>query len=527
MKSGHKFIPKKPFLSSVLLAAISFSFPQGFIRNAPPVTVVKDVRVFDGEHVIPRCYVIFEGSRVKEVGTNIAVPKDSEMINGEGQTLLSGPIDAHVHVLYPQSLKQMPVFGVTSIVDMNMMVKTMKDVKKIQASEEVNAMASLISAGAAATIPGGHGTQFGFSVPTLKNQGEARAFVDARLEEGSDFIKIMYDDGSALSNPIPALDKTALSVVIEAAHRKSKRAVVHVLTHREAKEALEAGADGLAHLYCDGVRDEGFGRFVAQHHAFVIPTLTVLKSICGILDTSELLEDERLFPFLMPKDIAGLKRPFFKSVGRAGYETAVKAVQQLKKAKVPILAGTDSPGEGTSYGVSLHHELELLVQAGLDPDEALKATTSAPAEIFNLKNRGLFQAGYFADLLLVMGDPKKNITATRDITAVWKNGIKVDRQQYLASVEKEKIKEERQKNSPPPSGSASGLISDFEEGTTTRFGSGWSLSTDALRGGKSKAEFHRAEEGAQGSKGSILLTGTIAEEAGPGPESYFLRAKHL
>ncbi len=75
--------------------------------------------------------MLFEGSRIIEVGTNIAVPKDSEVINAEGQTLLPGLIDAHVHVLYPQSLKQMLVFGVTSVVDMNMMVKTMKDVKKI------------------------------------------------------------------------------------------------------------------------------------------------------------------------------------------------------------------------------------------------------------------------------------------------------------------------------------------------------------------------------------------------------------
>lgn len=59
LKYRCKFIQNKPFFPIILLTATTFSFPQGFIRDAPPVTVVKDIRVFDGEHLIPRCHVIF------------------------------------------------------------------------------------------------------------------------------------------------------------------------------------------------------------------------------------------------------------------------------------------------------------------------------------------------------------------------------------------------------------------------------------------------------------------------------------
>jgi imidazolonepropionase-like amidohydrolase len=485
-------------------------------QNDEKVTAIRNVRVFDGVKVLSGMTVLFSQGIIRAVEPEIELPSKAEIISGEGWTLLPGLIDAHLHILYPQALKQMLVFGVTSAVDMNMMVNVMRDIKMLQASGKADDRASLISAGAAATVPGGHGTQFGLSVPTIKSPEEAQAFVDARLEEGSDFIKIMYDDGTALSNPIPAFDKATLAAVIEAAHKRGKLAVVHILTLREAREAIEAGADGLAHLFCDEAEDEGFGRFVSEHHVFVIPTLTVLKSICGISDASMLLKDNRLSPYLRPADIAGLKRPFFKSVGRAGYEAAEKAVQQLKVAGVPILAGTDSPNEGTAYGVSLHHELELLVRAGLSPVEALVAATSSPARIFNLKGRGSIQVGYVADLLLVNGDPTKDITTTRDIVAIWKNGVKVDRDKYLVSVEKEKEAEAQQRNTPPPPGSESGLIGDFEaEKITTCFGSEWMISTDTIRGGKSTAEFRRVEGGAQGSKGSMLITGTMAEAIAP------------
>ena len=70
----------------------------------------------------------------------------------------------------------------------------------------------------------------------------------------------------------------------------------------------------------------------------------------------------------------------------------------------------------------------------------------------------------------------------------------------------------QQKMAPPPPGSESGLISDFEdEEITVKFGCGWSVSTDVMMGGKSIAEFQRSEGGAQGSKGSMLITGNISE----------------
>ena len=87
-------------------------------------------------------------------------------------------------------------------------------------------------------------------------------------------------------------------------------------------------------------------------------------------------------------------------------------MRQLKAANVLILAVTDAPNPGTMHGASIHRELELLVQAGLTPLEALASATSVPAAIFGLADRGRIAPALRADLLLVQGDPTADIQAT-------------------------------------------------------------------------------------------------------------------
>lgn len=494
------------WITAGLLALLVLA-PSEAIQQHSQLTAIKDVRIFDGENVIPRGTVVFGRGRILDVGRDVVIPSGAEVIDGADQTVLPGLIDAHVHVLYAQVLRQFAVFGITSVVDMHMDVAVMQEIKSRQVEADPTNMASLVSAGTLVTVPGGHGTEYGLSIPTITSPEEAQSFVDARIAEGSDFIKIIYDDGRALSNELPTLDQATLRAVIEAAHRRGKLAVVHIMSLREAGEAIEAGADGLAHLFCEDAYDEEFGRLAARHDVFVIPTLTVLQIISGTFDPEAIVDDSLLSPYLRPSDVDQLRVPFPKTTGRAGYEAAVRAVRQLKAAGVLLLAGTDAV-----IGVSLHHELGSLVEAGLSPVEALIAATSAPATAFDLADRGGLRPGLRADLVLVRGDPTEDIRATRDIVGVWKHGVRVEREAYRRSVEEHVAAVERQRHAPPPEGSESGLISDFEGGEiSASFGFGWSISTDALISGKSTAEFEWTEGGARGSTGSMLISGTVPE----------------
>jgi imidazolonepropionase-like amidohydrolase len=233
------------------------------------------------------------------------------------------------------------------------------------------------------------------------------------------------------------ISKDTLGALIAAAHRRGKLAVVHVLTLDFAIDAIDAGADGLEHIFADQKPPTGFAALAKSHGIFDTPTLTAVQSLSNILTGQELARDEHLRPYLSQQDIGQLQStlpnvPLLRD-NRMNYQFAETAVRKLQ-AGVPLLAGTDAPLEGTVWGASIHRELQLLVQAGLTPSDALASATSVPARIFGLccglGDRGRIAAGMRADLLLVHGDPTQDITATRYIVAVWKAGVRCDREAY-------------------------------------------------------------------------------------------------
>src|SRR5262245_13872566 len=495
----------------VAIPLLSLSSIQA--RQSGRAIVIKNVRIFDGSAVTPTGAVILEGGKIKSVGKTVAPPDGAEVIDGTGHTLLPGLIDSHTHA-YGAALKQAVMFGVTTELDMFTDHQMAAQMRKEQAEGKATDRADLFSAGTLVTAPGGHGTEYGMKIPTITAPGEAQAFVDARIAEGSDYIKIVYDDGKVFGLNLPTVSKETMAAVIASAHKRGKLAVIHISTLEGARDAIEAGADCLVHIFCDRAPGPEFARLVASHRAFVIPTLTVTESVTGVAGGASLATDPALANTLSDSDATDLKKAFPARPGaQLSYATAEEAVRQLKAARIPILAGTDAPNPGTLHGASMHRELELLVKSGLTPVEALAAATSAPAAQFRLSDRGRIEPGRRADLLLVKGDPTVDIKATRNIARVWKGGAPVDRQAYIASIEKMKSEGERLRKQPAPAGSESGLVSDFEEEkVSAKFGSGWSVSTDAMAGGKSRAEMKVAPEGAQGSRRSLLITGEISPD---------------
>jgi len=471
--------------------------------------VIHGTRVFDGHKVLDQTDVWVENGKIKAVGKGLKVPSNVKTIDGAGDTLLPALIDSHTHA-WGTALKEAEIFGVTTELDMFTDVKYMQQIKKEQAEGKDLDQADLRSAGTLATAPGGHGTEYGIQIPTLSSPAEAQAWVDTRIAEGSDYIKIVIDDASAYGGHRPTLSQETLKALIDAAHKRGKIAIIHIGTQQDARHAIEAGADGLAHLFADSSPAPDFAQFVAAHHAFIVPTLSVLESVSGTPSGESLVTDSRIEPYLTAEDIGNLKRSFPKFPTAPSEKYAEQTIAQLKAALVPVLAGTDAPNPGTSHGVSIHRELELLVRSGLTPTEALAAATSVPATTFHLDDRGVIAPGKRADLLLVKGDPTQDITATRDIVSVWKLGVEDDRATYRASIEKTKQEAAKAAQAAPPSDPAMGLISDFDDGTPgSKFGTGWMLSTDSIAGGKSTGEMKVVDGGANGDKHALDVSGTI------------------
>jgi imidazolonepropionase-like amidohydrolase len=409
-----------------LFLLVSCILATGALGQMPTKPLLfRDVRVFDGKSVLEHRSVLVENGKIIRIaGANFKSGR-AEVIDGRGRTLLPGLFDAHVHVPdnMESSLHQAIALGVTTVLDMFTSYERLKKLKQIEADDPPD-IADVRTAGIGATAPGGHPTEMDPShpIPTITSPEQAQAFVDARIAEGSDYIKIIYDGGRNL----PTISKETLAALVKAAHRRGKLVVVHALSSEEyARGAIEAGADGLAHMFIGESASEDFGQFATKHHVFIIATLSTLYSICGMSDGAALLADPHLQPFIAPEWRAGLTIAWPRNDGPC--KGLDKAMREVSRTKVPMLAGTDAPVPGSTYGASVHGELVRLVNAGYTPVQALASATSIPARIFHLNDRGYIRTGMRADLVLVEGDPTQNILATRNIIAVFKKGVLVHR----------------------------------------------------------------------------------------------------
>jgi imidazolonepropionase-like amidohydrolase len=409
-------------LITLALAAILFPCALSMPARGSDATIAfRGVDVFDGSRMLRRTTVIVQDGMIRAVGSDVAIPPSARVVDANGKTLLPGLFDAHTHLgvrIAAAFLSDASTFGVTTELEMGGSEVSLGLRKGIASGESADG-ADLRTSGIVVTVPKGHPTEMdGPGFPTLAPGDDVQAFVDARIAEGADYIKVVYD------HAFPTLTKQQLEDVVAAVHRRNKLVVAHILTQRDARDVIAAGADGLVHIFADSPPDADFAGLAARHHVFVVPTLTVIESATGESDTSWWQNA----PYVASRMTPSMRRPLEMKMprgigGKPKLTYAQAAVRALCRAGVPILAGTDAPSPGVAHGLSLHRELELLVLSGLTPFEALASATSEPARAFGFHDRGRIAAGLRADLLLINGDPTVDIRATRDIVGVWKLGV--------------------------------------------------------------------------------------------------------
>jgi imidazolonepropionase-like amidohydrolase len=398
--------------------------------SSAAATAITNARVFDGERVIDERIVVIDGAHIRAVGGG--VPAGVTAIDAGGGTLLPGLIDSHVHTDMG-GLGDALKFGVTTELEM-MGHWSARQRKQIA---ERNDIADMRSPGMGVTPKGGHPTQYMSSsnnllmrlfyrYPFVQTPGEAVEFVDKQIAGGADYIKVFIEDGSCVGYPgLPVPDDETLCAAVGEAHRNHRLVIAHVTTAAGTRQAIDAGVDGLGHLFFDSAPFEELVADIAASGAFVIPTLVTISTALGN-DAAWLAADERVRARLSRQWLDSLSRSM-NVYPQGRLEDAYATIRALHDAGVDILAGCDVSEPipmlgGLAHGVSLHHELQLLVAAGLTPIEALRAATSTPACRFGLADRGRIATGTLADLLLVDGDPTAHISDTLSIRAVWHRG---------------------------------------------------------------------------------------------------------
>jgi imidazolonepropionase-like amidohydrolase len=488
-------------LGSLLALGIFFSLlptpkgtPNAVLATAPasgadPASfVLGPVQLFDGDQWQGQRYLEVRQGRISQMSespVNTGLPQ----INGDGLTLIPGLIDAHVHT-YADALELAPQYGVTTVLDMFMSAQLMQQLQAGRDETPNQQRADLYSAGTLVTAPKGHGTEYGMPIPTISAPEQADAFVAARIAEGSDFIKIVYESAKAPRKFFPSIDQATLTAVIKASHQQGKLAVVHISDQQSALEAVRAGADGLVHGFIESRVQQKLLDLMKAQQVFVIPTLAVHEAMTVRQHSAKYVlnrDDVKL----SANQRHNLKQGFTQfNIPPALFENLLYNTRLMHQHGIRILAGTDAPNPGTAHGISLPLEMLLLQQAGLSIDEVLKSATSLPASSFGFTQAGRLKVGAKADFLLV-GDVKNDLTALFSPHKIWKNGVLVT---PVISAAAAKV--------------TAGLLADFAQSRKTLQGLGISASSDSMMQGQSSATMSWIAEGYQ-STGAIRVDGQI------------------
>ena len=496
---------------TAILLSCSIAAPAfGQSTPAPPAqTLIQNVTVFDGVQKQVDRSVLIEGRKIIDASYRGKVLPTMRIVDGRGKTLLPGLIDSHVHAYVGQD--DALLFGVTTQLDMFSPPDATRAVRARMVQGDNATMSDIFTSGFLATVPKGHGTEYGLPVPTLTKAEEADAWVAARIAEGSDYIKIVDEPGTIIGRAVPTLDLPTIRALIAAAHKRGKLAVVHAQTLATATESIDAGADGLVHLFADKDGGATFAKLARDKGAFIVPTYAVLEVFSGRSGTATLLDHPGLSGLLPKQAVATVRQNF--GADRSAKLDAVEAgnLSSLVQAGVPILAGTDAGNPGTWYGLSLHRELDLLVKGGLSPMQALQAATAAPAKAFRLTDRGRIATGFKADLVLVEGDPTRTISAVHDIVEIWKDGASVT---PLRAARREAMSREGVAVALPPVALPAdrriAQVSAVQGKAVVKspFGAGWDASTDSVVGGNSTLALSVGDQ-APGGQAALVLTGEI------------------
>ncbi|HJT82007.1 MAG TPA: amidohydrolase family protein [Chthoniobacterales bacterium] len=404
--------------------------------------VIRNVRLFDPRDlsVTPGMTVVVRGQRIIRVGKDgeFKANDDAETIDGRGRFLMPGLWDNHQHFGDIDGALDL-ANGVTNARDMANNTDTfLKRVERFNAGSELGP--TVLKAG------------------IIDGIGEFAGPTKMRVDNPEQAIKAVnwYADHEYVQIKIYSSVKLELvPVIAERAHSRGLRVSGHVPAFMSARQFIENGADEIQHLnfivlnflfpevketrnrdrfikVAERARDftpekpvvREFIGFLKKHHTVVDPTVNIFEGLfCG--DPSKLTPGlEEIAPRFPPQVrralLSGaLEVPKGKEEAyRAAFPSMLKLLKALHDAGVTIIPGTDSLA-----GYMLHHELELYVRAGIPAPEVLRMATLTPATVMGVTNdRGVIAAGKMADMILVDGDPTKDIRQIRNIATVIKNG---------------------------------------------------------------------------------------------------------
>lgn len=376
--------------TSFVLFLLSFSL----LAQEKPIwdVLITDAQIFTGSETLSRTDLAIRNGKIVAIGPELdRQQRASQMIDASGKTLIPGLMNTHVHAWFPAHLQQAAKAGVLGVCDMHGSTFAVQWMSQFNDSI---GYADYHAAGSGATVPGGHGTQFGMPVPTIDSTRSARQFVLDRIAEGVDYIKILREPMR------PTLSFEQIDTIIQTAHENGIKAVAHVSRCEDGVELAKRGVDGLVHIWFDrSMTEEELAVFAARKDMFIVPTALTNMKVLEFFRQQE-------------RDMTAV----LDSVG------ILREIGRLHEVGVDVLAGTDPPNFNINHGTDLYKELLLLAAAGLSVEDCLAGATTISADHFGLPDQHRLQVGAAASFILLPSDPLQNLDILYDLEQVWQDG---------------------------------------------------------------------------------------------------------
>ena len=404
----------------------------------------RGATVIDGSGAPPQpnMLVVVTGDRITAIApvtqeSLARLPAGTEVLSAEGQWILPGLIDAHVHAESEDDLARMLRWGVTSV---RLMAEgAAKAAAAAKASRARMDIPDLFAAAPIFTAKDGWWAEQPADPDVNRfpaTPEEARAAVRKAAALGVPEIKLMLDDMGWCRDPkppLPRLPSAVASALLFEAGKAKLRAMVHAPRLDDAREAVAGGATALAHGVLERIDSDTIRR-MRERPVFYIPTMSVFEFLAdtrGFVKT--VLSDHRIAASLPRRTVARYSASAYakqyqeRYPNAEGVRRALPALREnllaLQAAGVPVALGTDMwafPGAAVSV------ELDLYVRSGLPPLAAIRSATQTAARSLGVDaERGTLAPGKRADLLILNLDPLTDIRNVRAIRAVYKAGQRV------------------------------------------------------------------------------------------------------
>jgi len=428
-------------LAVVLVGSIAVAAGCGGEPEAPAVEITPGLTAFVGARIIDGTgdaavedgVLVVRDGRIEAVGARdtVDIPADAEQVDVSGRTIMPGLINAHGHVnnirgLDPVEFNEEQVehqlgvyarYGVTTVFSLGGDQPASIAVRDRQRTDPDLDEARLFVAG---------------NIPTGPSPEEAIEQATAAADMGADILKIRVDNN--LNPQTQKMTPETYQAVIDTAHERGLRLAAHLYYLEDAKGLLEAGADLLAHSVRDEEVDEELITLLRDSGVCYCPTLMREVSTYVYESRPEWFDDEFFTKEVAADVIAVLdseewrQRSSSRSAQtyKAQLEVAKRNLKTLSDAGIPIAMGTDTGPAARFQGYFEHGELELMVDAGLTPMQAIVASTYDAARCMEVDtDLGSLETGKWADFMVLGANPLDDIANTHSLETVYIAGNSV------------------------------------------------------------------------------------------------------